>query len=89
MSEVQDDPFDRELAAFERMRAELERAHLGRWVVIAGEKLWGEQSFESFQDASNAARPVFGDTEVLIREVGPRRVIDAPASLVIEGSVAP
>ena len=33
MSEGQtDDPFERELEAFERMRSELERNHSGRWV---------------------------------------------------------
>ncbi len=78
------DPFERELQAFEAMRGDLERDHEDRWVVIADGKLWRERSFDSFQAASNAARPVFRRREILIRKVERHPgEIATPASLMV------
>ena len=75
------DPLDREIEAFENMRATLEAGHMDRWVVVAGGHFWRGQSFGTFQDASRAAREAFGDTEVLIRQVGAVQEIRWPSSL--------
>lgn len=75
------DPLDREIEAFENMRETLEAEHMDRWVVFADRQLWRGQSFETFQDASRAARAAFGDTEVLIRQVGALQEIRLPSSL--------
>ena len=75
------DPFDREIEAFENMRETLEAEHMDRWVVFADGQFWRGRSFGSFQDASRAAREAFGDTEVLIRQVGAVQEIRLPSSL--------
>lgn len=75
------DPFDREIEAFEKMRETLEAEHMDRWVVFADGQFWRSQSFGTFQDASRAAREAFGDTEVLIRQVGAVQEIRLPSSL--------
>lgn len=75
------DPLDREIDAFENMRETLEAEHMDRWVVVAGGQFWRGQSFATFQDASRAAREAFGDSEVLIRQVGAVQEIRLPSSL--------
>ena len=75
------DPLDLEIEAFDNMRERLEAEHMDRWVVFADGQFWRGQSFETFQDASRAAREAFGDTEVLIRQVGAVQEIRLPSSL--------
>lgn len=57
-----------ELAAFEQMRSDLERDHVGEWVVIHEDKLIG--TYETFDEAAGAAVKRFGRGPYLIRQVG-------------------
>ena len=57
-----------EIAAFERMRSDLETEHFGEWVVIHDENLVG--TYDSFDDAANEAVKCFGRGPYLIRKVG-------------------
>ncbi len=59
---------DRELEAFENMRAELETHHLRKWVVIRGAELVG--SFDTLNTAAMEAVRRFGRGPYLIRQVG-------------------
>jgi len=70
---------DREISAFETMRADLENRHMGRWVVIFGERLIGV--FPTFDDAAKDAVQKFGRGPYLIRQVG-APPITMPASVV-------
>jgi hypothetical protein len=73
MSELQDD-----IAAYDAMRAELETAHLGKWVIVHDRKLVG--TYESFDAAAENAVGQFGRGPYLIRQVGTAPV-SLPASL--------
>ena len=57
-----------EIAAYDRMRPDLEIEHLGEWVVIHAEKLVG--TYDSFEDAADDAVRRFGRGPYLIRQVG-------------------
>ena len=71
---------DREIAAYNAMRDELERDHLYEWVVFHDERLIG--AYEDFQDAAAEAVRRFGRGPYLIRQVGaPPRTIPASAWL--------
>ncbi len=60
-----------QLLAYHQMRGDLERDHIGQWVVIYGSKLVGD-GYESYDDAVEAARRRgLDDLECLIRRVGP------------------
>ncbi len=59
---------DRELEAFENMRAELETHHLRKWVVIRGAELIG--AFDTLNTAATEAVRRFGRGPYLIRQVG-------------------
>ncbi len=59
---------DRELAAYEKMRPELEAQHMSKWVLIRGGKLVGV--FDSMEAAAQDAVPRFGRGPYLIRQVG-------------------
>ena len=52
-----------EIAAYERMRNDLEVEHLGKWVVMHHEKLVG--TYESFEAAAEDAVQNFGRGAVL------------------------
>lgn len=57
-----------EIAAYDRMRDELETDHFGKWVVIHDEELWG--TYNEFEAAADAAVQAFGRGPYLIRRVG-------------------
>ena len=60
----------REIAAYERMREDLESEHHGRWVVVHDERL--VDTYPSFELAADDAVSRFGRGPYLIREVGGR-----------------
>jgi hypothetical protein len=65
---------ENELAYFEENRAKLVAQHLGKYVVIKGDKLVG--AFDTPQAAYEAAVLEFGAESFLMRQVLPN---DAPA----------
>ena len=67
-----------EIAAYERMRNDLEVEHLGKWVVMHHEKLVG--TYESFEAAAEDAVQNFGRGPYLIRQVGAPPLV-LPASV--------
>ena len=73
------DRLDEEIAAYDRMRDDLERDHFGQWVVVREERLFN--AYDDFQDAADAAVRNFGRGPYLIRRVGAPRVMQLPASL--------
>lgn len=73
MSRLQD-----EIAAFEAMREDLEVQHMGKWVVFHDHQL--SDTFETFEEAAEAAVARFGRGPYLIRQVGATPVT-LPASL--------
>ena len=73
------DRLDEEIAAYDRMRNDLERDHLGQWVVVRDERLFN--AYDDFQDAADAAVRNFGRGPYLIRRVGASRVTQLPASV--------
>ena len=58
----------KEIAAYDRLRNELETDHSGKWVVVHDEILVG--TYEDFQDAATDAVGRFGRGPYLIRRVG-------------------
>jgi hypothetical protein len=64
----QEQAIDAEIAAFDRMKADLEAHHMGKWVVIHQGALMG--SFDTFNAAATEAQRRFGRGPYLIREVG-------------------
>lgn len=61
-----------QLTAYYRMREQLERDHLGRWVIVHDSKLVGGV-YDSYDDAAEAARQLGLDVlACLIRRVGPQ-----------------
>ncbi len=69
---------DREIAAFEKMQADLEKHHLGKFVLIKHSKLI--DVFESFEQAAQAAVKQFGRGPYLLRQIG-APPITLPASV--------
>ncbi len=59
---------DREIAAYDAMRSDLENAHMGEWVVVHDGGLIG--AFPSFDHAADFAVREFGRGPYLIRQVG-------------------
>jgi len=57
-----------DIAIYDAMRAELEAAHLGKWVVIYDGKL--DAVFGDFSEAASEAVRKFGRGPYLIRQVG-------------------
>lgn len=70
---------DREIAAYDKLRADLENQHMGDWIIVFDEKLIGV--FSSFDDAAKEAVQKFGRGPYLIRQVG-APPITMPASVV-------
>ena len=58
----------KEIAAYERMRNELETDYLGKWVLVHDEALVGV--YATFEEAAAKAVQQFGRGPYLIREVG-------------------
>jgi hypothetical protein len=67
-----------EIAAYEKMRADLEAAHLGKFVVIHDGLVAG--TYGSFDDAARDAVHRFGRGPYLIRQIG-SPPITLPASV--------
>ncbi len=59
---------DREIAAYETMRADLENRHMGEWVLVFNQSLIGV--FPSLDDAAQVAVREFGRGPYLIRQIG-------------------
>ena len=57
-----------EIAAYERMRSDLETEHNGQWIVMRDERLVGV--YDDFQAAAEEAVRLFGRGPYLIRRVG-------------------
>ena len=57
-----------EIKRYDAMRNELERDHMGKWVLLHGEELAG--AFETFEEAAIEAARQFGRGPYLIRQVG-------------------
>ncbi len=64
---------DAQIEVYDAMRQELEREHLGEWVVIYNEQLVG--TYESFQTAATDAVEKFGRGPYLIREIGESPIV--------------
>jgi hypothetical protein len=67
-----------DMNAYEAVSAELQAAHLGKWVVFYNRELAG--IFESFETAAENAVSRFGKGPYLIRRVGAHSVT-LPASV--------
>ncbi len=59
---------DKELAAYDQMRPDLEAHHMGEWVLVRGSEL--VSTYSSFEDAAKDAVTRFGRGPYLIRQVG-------------------
>ncbi len=68
----------KEIAAYERMRNELETDHLGEWALVHDEGLVG--LYATFEEAAAEAVRQFGRGPYLIREIGAAPVT-LPASV--------
>jgi hypothetical protein len=62
------DSLDMELAAYEKLRPDLEAHHMGKWVLVHDEKLISV--YDSFEKAATDAVAQFGRGPYLIRQVG-------------------
>ena len=78
-------PLDEQIAVYESMREDLERDHMGKWVVVHGGVVAGY--FETHWDAAEAAEAAeaavqrFGDGPYLIREIGAPDALQIPAAV--------
>jgi hypothetical protein len=75
-----------DIAAFEKMRAELEAAHAKEWVVIHGGELQGV--FNDFEEAATLAVERFGSGACLIRQIGAPAAIQLPGGMIFTPSHA-
>lgn len=67
---------DEEIRTFQARRAELEKHHNGKWVVVSGSEFVG--AYDSFDTAAAEAVRRFGRGPYLIRQVGaPDEVLPA------------
>lgn len=69
---------EREIAAYEAMRPELEAKQMGKWVLVHDERLIG--TYDSFEKAAEEAVAKFGRGPFLVRQVG-APPITLPASV--------
>jgi hypothetical protein len=67
-----------DISAYERMQAELEEKHMGKWVLFHDERFVAE--YDSFESAASDAVARFGRGPYLIRQVGAPS-ISLPASV--------
>ena len=75
---------EREIPAYNRMRAELEANHFNKWVVVHGGKLFG--AYATFETAAEEATKRFGHDPYLIRQVG-ARPMRLPISVQLRGRI--
>lgn len=73
MADVKD-----EIAAYDKMRQELEEKHMGKWVLFHEGKL--VSVFDSFEATAEHAVATFGRGPYLIRQVG-ASAVTLPASV--------
>lgn len=78
MTEIATDELDRDIAAFEAMKAELEEHHNHKWVLFQGGKFVG--AFDTIDNVANEAIRRFGKGPYLIRQVGASKT-SLPASV--------
>ena len=76
----------KEIAAYERMRDDLELEHFGEWVVVHDEKLAG--IYDSFEVAADNAVQRFGRGPYLIKRVG-EPPMTLPASALAASPISP
>src|SRR6516162_11342290 len=69
---------EREIAAYEEKRQDLETRHTGKWVLFQNQQL--VSIYDSFQAAANDAVRRFGRGPYLIRQVGAPPMV-LPASV--------
>ncbi len=69
-----------DIAAFERMRAELEAKHHGEWAVFHRGEF--QAVFPEFDDAAAAAVEKFGSGPYLIRQAGAPGAIQLPGGMI-------
>ena len=69
---------DTEIAAYERLRPDLEAHSMGKWVLVHDGALVG--TYGSFDDAAKDAVSKFGRGPYLIRQVG-ASAVTLPASV--------
>ena len=74
-----EDQIQREIDAFNAMRAELEKHHMGKHVVIKDGTLVG--AYDTFDAAAREAVSRFGKEPFLIRQVGAPDTVRMPASV--------
>lgn len=67
-----------EIAAYERMRSELEASHVGKWVIVHSCELVGV--YDSLESAAEEAVKRFGRGPYLLRQVGSSPLV-LPASV--------
>lgn len=67
-----------EIAAYERLRNDLELEHFDKWVVVHDEQLVG--IYDSFEEAADIAVQKFGRGPYLIKQVG-QGPLTLPASV--------
>jgi hypothetical protein len=75
-----------DIAAFERMRAELEVTHAKEWVVIHNGELQGV--FRDFEEAATLVVDRFGSSACLIRQIGAPAAIQLPGGMIFTPSHA-
>lgn len=71
---------DSEIAAYEKVREELELNHLGKWVVFHDEQPAG--LYDSFEAAAWDAISRFGRGPYLIRQIGAPNLV-LPSSIIL------
>jgi hypothetical protein len=76
---MNNDQIQNEIKAYEGMRAELEKHHNGKHVIIKNGRLEG--AFDTFDAAARDAIRRFGSDTFLIRQVGAPETMRVPASV--------
>ncbi len=74
-----------DIAAYEKMKQEMEERHMGKWVLFHNEVLVG--AYDSFDDAATEAVKRFGRGPYLIRQVGASPMM-LPASVMFRPTYA-
>ena len=74
-----EDKIQAEIDAFNAMRVELEKHHMGKFVVIKDGQLVG--AYDTFDAAAREALSKFGPEPFLIRQVGGPDTVPIPASV--------
>lgn len=69
-----------DIVAFERMRADLEGKHLGKWAVFYKGKF--QAVFADFDAAASEALDRFGKGPYLIRQIGAPAAVQLPGGMI-------